>query len=99
MIGLPMRDDDLRTALSKIYSKFYCKWRSKGSRITEADFDLIVKEMNFIASQYPQYPFVKDLLVVFLHELEARAAGGYKDMMLVRWNINDGFEITKELKT
>lgn len=97
MIGLPMRDDDLRVALSKIYSKFFCKWRSKGQNITDADFDLIIREMNFISSRYPQYPFVKDILVVFLHELEARVHGGYRDTMLVKWNLNDGFEVMKDV--
>lgn len=92
MNGLPMRDDDLKVALSKIYSKFFCKWRSRGRNITDKDFDLIIAEMNFIASRYPQYPFVRDLLIVFLHEIEARARGEYNGMSLTQWTLNDGFK-------
>lgn len=95
MNGLPMRDDDLKVALSKIYSKFFCKWRSRGRNITDKDFDLIIAEMNFIANRYPQYPFVRDLLIVFLHEIEARARGEYNGMSLAKWDINDGFEVER----
>ena len=95
MNGLPMRDDDLKVALSKIYSKFFCKWRSRGRNITDKDFDLIIAEMNFIASRYPQFPFVQDLLIVFLHEIEARVRGEYNGMSLTQWTLNDGFKTEK----
>lgn len=98
MNGLPMRDDDLKIALSKIYSKFFCKWRSRGRNITEKDFDLIIAEMNFIASRYPQFPFVQDLLIVFLHEIEARVRGEYNGMSLTQWTLNDGFKVEKGVK-
>ena len=98
MNGLPMRDEDLKVALSKIYSKFFCKWRSRGRNITEKDFDLIIAEMNFIASRYPQFPFVQDLLIVFLHEIEARVRGEYNGMSLTQWTLNDGFKVEKGVK-
>lgn len=98
MNGLPMRDEDLKVALSKIYSKFFCKWRSRGRNITEKDFDLIIAEMNFIASRYPQFPFVQDLLIVFLHEIEARVRGEYSGMSLTQWTLNDGFKVEKGVK-
>ncbi|MGI6080838.1 MAG: hypothetical protein ACOYBV_07685 [Candidatus Avilachnospira sp.] len=89
-----MPDDLLAEVLTKTYNKWFAKWKNKRG-LTKYEYGLMVDEINYIKNRYPDYPFVENLLIVFLNEIEARQHGGYKEMPLISWNYNEGFEINR----
>lgn len=75
--SLAVPDNVLSQALNKIYNSWFRKWRDKIATLSDAEFDALMTEATAMIDQYAQYPLVRNLVISFVYELDARLHSGY----------------------
>ena len=73
-------EDQLPKLLNVVYNIWYAKWKPRSAAMTDDDWTIAIEEACRIMEQGDEYPFVRNLVMTFLYELEARAFGGYTDV-------------------
>lgn len=71
-------DEQLPKLLNVVYNVWYAKWKNRKT-MTDDDWTLAIGEACRIMEQGDEYPVVRNLVMTFLYELEARAFGGYTE--------------------
>lgn len=71
-------EDQLPKLMNVIYNVWWQKWRN--AAMDDDAWSDAIDEACKIMAQGDRFPFVQNLVMTFLYELEARAFGGYTDV-------------------
>lgn len=87
-------DDQLPKLMNVIYNVWWSKWRPRAAVMDDEAWDEAIREACKILEQGDRFPIVKNLMMSFLYELEARAFGGYTDV--TSWKVMTMLEALEE---